>query len=428
MTAWEKRIVGVFAERYPVSAAASIVAPDAASGKTGEDDREVSDRKLRLLRLRPDRVFPGFEQASPDERESFLEAAESLERRGVLSLVWARHRKGEAIRSLTCRNPELLFELAGKPSPRTVAEAVREAARPFAAGNALFSFLTENFTPQDAAAGIDVTAVTDLARLSGFFSGEGVPALSRPDGIRGITPRALSVALYRDSKRLETVIDLFAPLLNRARRLGVAVPDFAFLDRAVPETYIAGKVVLCFDEYNARNAPPETAPLVNATGSILALPLGTILKLRAIAPVEEKATPSVLMIENKETFFALSESLPDYTCFLYTGGHPNRAVQALAALLARSGFTFSHAGDLDPDGILIMQELGNITGKRVTPVGMDAATFDRYRDCGRKLEPTMLRRIRLITPETRSLPGVQELIQRIEAVGVGVEQEIIDYR
>ncbi|MDR2094544.1 MAG: DUF2220 family protein, partial [Treponema sp.] len=128
------------------------------------------------------------------------------------------------------------------------------------------------------------------------------------------------------------------------------------------------------------------------------------------------------MIENKETFFVLAESLPGYTCFLYTGGHPNRAVQALVSLLAKAGFSFSHAGDLDPDGILILQELGNITGKKIRPLGMDAATFDRYRNCGRKLEPTMLRRIALITGETRSLPGMEELIRRIEETALGVEQ------
>jgi hypothetical protein len=471
VTAWEKRIIDAFVERYPGSAAAVVSGSegsaktagspgDATAGPAGcesADDGDTPGREPRPLRLRLDRIFPDFERAAPDDRESFLEAAETLEQRGLLSLVWVRHRKGEIPAALVCRKADLLFELAGKPSPRIVAEDVRRVARALAvaaeghqaAGTithetgeteiALFLFIAENFTPQDAALGIDVMAVTDLARLTGFFSGVEEPKIQRPDKIQGLTPRALSVALYGDSKRLETLISLLSPLLNRARKMGAAVPHFAFLDRSYPETLIAGKIILHFkgtsDSGTAgigeRELPclPENAaaPLVNATGSILAFPLGTILKLQSIAPLEGK-TASVLMIENKETFFVLAESLPGYTCFLYTGGHPNRAVQALVSLLAKSGFTFSHAGDLDPDGILILQELGEITGKRIRPVRMDAATFDRYLNCGRKLEPTMLRRIGLISHETRSLPGMEELIRRIEETARGVEQEIIDYR
>ena len=361
-----------------------------------------------------------------------------------------------------CRDPELLYELAKKPSPKTTAENARTTARLFArtasiladhhrAGKApngteeevLFSFLSQHITPLDAAGGIDVTAVTDLARLTRFLFDEddsrppspGLDTGRRPDHlwsgkIRGITTRALSTALYGDSKRLEALVSLFNPLFVRARRQGIALPDFSFLDRSYPETFIAGKITLYFgeDSVPAGDAPP----LVNATGNILGLPLETILKLRRIQPYAGEAV--VLMIENKETFFALSQSLPalrvlpGYSCFLYVGGHPNRAVRALVSLLAESGFSFFHAGDLDPDGILILQELAEIAGKPVRPLRMDTDTFDRYLEYGKKLEPSSLKRTALISEQTRSIPGMAELIRRIEETGLGVEQEIIDYR
>ncbi|MDR3166940.1 MAG: DUF2220 family protein [Treponema sp.] len=455
LTLWEKRIIDAFIERYPSSAAA---APDTAA---------------RLLRLRPDRIFPGIDRALPDDKESFLEAAESLEGRGLLNLIWTRHRKGEVLSSLACRDPELLYELAGKPSPKTIAEKVRAAARCLAleAGPeeaTLFSFLAEKVTPLDAAGGIDVTAAMDLAHLIRFlFNGDkphrGKPRpgpspdldadrgparqenplkrkiQSMPDNgsrLPGITTRALSTALYGDSKRLEALTALFNPLLARARRQGIVFPDFSFLDRSYPETFIAGKIALDFGENSAptgagsagkgENAGARETPLVNAGGSILGLPLETILKLRRIRPLTGEAT--LLTIENKETFFALSEFLPGYSCFLYTGGHPNRAVRALVSLLAESGFRFSHAGDLDPDGILILQELSEIAGKPIRPLRMDAATFDRYLEYGRKLEPSTVKRTALINEETRSIPGMAKLIRRIEERETGVEQEIIDYR
>jgi hypothetical protein len=494
MTLWEKRIIGAFIERYPSSAAAAVSDPARAvvsGGGEGPDGKSPSAKTPRPQRLRPDRIVPGIDRASPDDRVSFLEAAESLEGRGLLTLVWARHRKGETLSALVCRDPELLYELAGKDSPKTTAEKVRAAARLFAltaslaedrrqsrdtGEAALFSFLAENFTPPDAAGGIDVIAVTDLARLTRFLFDEDEspsglspasdtgPTPDRPrreklwrGKVRGITTRALSTALYGDSKRLEALMTLFNPLLARAkrqgRRQGTAVPDFSFLDRSYPETFIAGKIILDFEKRPSfpENAAGEispagdgetvrpseaaagkTPPLVNACGNILGLPLETILELRRIRPYAGEAAGEAparaLMIENKETFFALSASLPGYSCFLYVGGHPNRAVRALAALLAESGFSLSHAGDLDPDGILILQELAEITGKPVQPLRMDADTFDRYLECGKKLEPTTLKRTALISEKTRSIPGMAELVRRIEETGMGVEQEIIDYR
>jgi hypothetical protein len=413
MTVWEQRIIGAFTGRYPASAAASGPAP--------ED---------RSLRIRLDRIFPGFSDAPADSRESFLEAAEDLERRGFLTITWARHRKGELPSALVCPAPERLFELTGRPSPRRGAGEVRDLARTLAAGGgagrtggdpawaSLFTFLAEACTALDAAGGIDAAALGELARLAAYSPGGApVPPGPSPEGFRGITGRALSVALYGDSKRLEYLLTLFGPLMGRARRRGIPVPDLSFADRSFPETLIAGPVV-----FDIEGAPDP----LNAAGNPLGLPLETVLKLRrARSPAGNAAA---LLIENKESFFALSRSLPDYACFLYVGGHPNRAVRALVSLLADSGFDLHHAGDLDPDGILILQELGDIAGKIPRPLRMDAATFDRYLGCGRKLEPSMLKRTTLIGGTTRALPGIAELIGRIEATGMGVEQEIIDYR
>jgi hypothetical protein len=135
----------------------------------------------------------------------------------------------------------------------------------------------------------------------------------------------------------------------------------------------------------------------------------------------------VLTVENKETFYALAGTPPvRYDAVLYAGGHPNRAVRALVGVLAASGFAFYHAGDLDIDGILILQELAAMAGKPVTPVRMDSATFEQYRCYGRCLDASMLRRASLISGETRNLAGIGELIDLITETGLGVEQEIID--
>ena len=59
---------------------------------------------------------------------------------------------------------------------------------------------------------------------------------------------------------------------------------------------------------------------------------------------------------------------------------------------------------------------------------MDAATFDQYQVWARSLTKPMLRQIEKIREETKALPGLTDLLRRIEETGLGVEQEIVDYR
>jgi hypothetical protein len=186
---------------------------------------------------------------------------------------------------------------------------------------------------------------------------------------------------------------------------------------------------------NAHNQQ-SPSPLSNATGRILGLPLTHAAAIRSIRTLRQKDHPLVLTIENKETFYALAgaqthgpnTSLSQYDCFLYTGGYFSQAAAAVIRTLAASGFSFYHAGDLDPDGILILQHIGDIAKKPVTPVLMNAVVFDRYLPWARPLPGTALRQAEKIRSDTRAIPGVAELLRRIADTRRGVEQEIIDYR
>jgi hypothetical protein len=233
--------------------------------------------------------------------------------------------------------------------------------------------------------------------------------------------------LYRDSKYLENLLTLCAPLLSRAEKTASA-PDLSFLELSYPETMIAGKIIIQYKN--------QEQPLVNAGGHMLGLPLESAEAIDAIQLVSGKKEKNVLTIENKETFYALarpqrrgtSELLSMFDCFLYVGGYSNRATAAMIKKLAMSNFTFYHAGDLDPDGVLILQHIQELAGSPVIPLRMDAATFDRYMAWARPLSKPMLRQIEKIREETRTIPGLAGLLRRIEETGMGVEQEIIDYR
>jgi hypothetical protein len=410
----ELKIINAFISRYFVSVA-----------KAGGMEKNA-------LRLQSASIFPDFDSAPPDEKESWLEAAEALERKGLLILNWEKRNKGERLKTLNCPDIGKLFEESGRKSPKAEAEKIRalftdKSRDPGQNYHLFLNYLSQHFSPAEIGRGIDFEAARDLVLLLEVFA-SGKPV--------NLTTRALSISLYRDSKRLEHLLDLFNPLLSQVQKQESpdrtpaetgndrpSPPDLSFLRRSFPETMISGKIIF---EYGDGSGPP----LVNAHGLILGFPLQSILKIGNIKTISAKDAPAVLTIENLETFYALGD--PDkfgqgIDAFLYVGGYLNQAAAAMIKILSASGFCFYHAGDLDPDGILILQNVRDIAEKPVTPIAMNTVIFDRYLPWARPLTRNMLDQAKKIREDTKTIPGLEDLIRRIAETGRGVEQEIIDY-
>ena len=415
MTESASNICRELARRFPTSAAASGGAP---------------------LRISVDKVFPTNVRARPDEKESFLEAAEYLQGEGVVSLSWKRFREGEELSGITLTDPQSLYSRLGQPYPLDVAVAARAVARLAASegsarhdpvsANSFFTWLSENIRPADTVTKSEAgrnslplaETLGDLARLLKVL-----PSCARDGMLCGVTLRALSIRLFSDSKRIEALLRDAAPLLARARRADVPVPDLGPLERTYPETLVSGPIAFGLD---------DGSTMTNPSGLPLGIPLftaGRILGVGLVQHAADRGVRRLLTIENLETFYALAAdrymALAD--AFLYTGGHPNRAVQLVLAAFARSGFSLFHAGDLDPDGILILQELSDFAGSMILPLKMDASTFDEHAAHARELDSSSLSRTAIIRDDTRAIPGIEELLQRILSSGKGVEQEIIEY-
>jgi hypothetical protein len=423
MVNWERKIIDEFISHY-------------------FDSVPEIEEDQRILRVRSSMLFPNFDASRPDEKESYLEAAESLQQKGIIKLNWEKRGRGERLKTLSCEHFEKLFEEQGRTFPGTEAEkikamlgekvsALKESALPDKNTLqtekiiAFLEFYSQRFGPREIGQGFDQHNMEDFIHLLEYCLG--------PAQQEKLTARALSILLYRDSKRLENLLAICNPLFSRAQK-NIPIPDLAFLERSYPETMIAGRIII---QYKNQKPPlVVTPPLINTGGHILGLPLESAEAIEAIQLVSEKKEKTVLTIENKETFYALgsqqkhntNKNFSSYDCFLYTGGYSNRAAAALIKTLAVSGFSFYHAGDLDPDGVLILQHIQDIAERSVIPVRMDAATFDQYVVWARPLTKPMLRQIEKIREETRRNPELAGLLQRIEETGMGVEQEIIDYR
>ncbi|MDR1144466.1 MAG: hypothetical protein LBK77_09675, partial [Spirochaetaceae bacterium] len=310
---WERKIIEAFTDRY------------FASAPLGEAEER------NAIRLRSVSIFPGFDAAPADEKESYLEAAEALEKKGLVNLVWEKRGKGERLKTLACGDFEKLFEEADRRYPRAEAEEVRvllaekaaELRRRFprertADAEKALEFLdrfSRRFGSREVGRGLGLQKVSGFVRLLEFFF--------RPEELEKITTRALSILLYRDSKYLESLLELFAPVLAGAQKSPAepgpsneaakqnSPPDFSFLERSYPETMISGRIA---GEYRS-----GAEPLVNAAGLILGFPLESAEALASVRPLGEflpeshrdsgekpaPLPPAVLTIENKETFYAL---------------------------------------------------------------------------------------------------------------------------
>lgn len=380
--------------------------------------RSAQARGGRAMRLTAEEFLPSGGAASPDEKESFLEAIESLENLGIVKPKWKRYRRGEELNSATLTDPAAAFSLLGRPGPDAIVSRARDAALHEASrlrglalseGRAMDSagfmeWLADAVVPEDAVQGLDEAFVMDLAKL-----------LSTDERMVACTAiRALSIRLFADSKRIEGMLPLARRLGERARRSGLTCPDFSALERSWPEAAIAGDIVLHFRDGDSWKLG----------GAIIGLPLSTVNRIESIESPYSRNT--ALSIENKESFHMLSSRPNGFGCHVYAAGHISEATRRLIGILVHSGFEISHFGDLDPDGLLILEEVKLAAHGSVRPWHMDLSTFMRYQSWGRKLEPQIVLRLSRLSPETISSPVLGPLVKAIRESSVGVEQEIID--
>jgi hypothetical protein len=79
-----------------------------------------------------------------------------------------------------------------------------------------------------------------------------------------------------------------------------------------------------------------------------------------------------------------------------------------------------HFGDLDPEGLLILQELERAVGRSVQPSMTDRQTYLEYLPHGRPLSQASLRRLSEVTHEV-----LRPLAAEMARKGKGVEQQVI---
>ncbi|MCP4134837.1 MAG: DUF2399 domain-containing protein [bacterium] len=376
----EKKILSVFADFFPSSA------------------HYRGGQKLRKARW--ESIFPAID-SSVEVKESFLAAVDSLVTVGVLSVKWVRFREHDKVLALFLEDPVKLYLLLQEPYPHDVRLNELEILRSYKPANDIAKkttvFLADKLEKMEP---VSLSGSEHLKELLTCVS------LSPAETIH-CTMRALSVRLFNDSKRLESILPGFDKITSAAA--GVALSDFLGLDRSFPETAIFGSMEIIFKD--GRRWPCKN--------SMITLPLETAKQIDRI--VWPSPDSKILSVENKENFYSLSSSLTGFDGFVFCGGHLNSADRIFFECLEKGEGKFFHFGDLDPDGLIIFQEIDELLKGRLAPFFMNVETYEKYRVHGYELSPGAMKRLELVKSEKVS--GVADAVREW---GKGVEQEVVD--
>lgn len=355
-----------------------------------------------------------------EAKQRFLDAVDALVAAGILSVRWRRFREGDEVESLYLRDPAVLFAALGTRSPTETADAMREV---LSRAGLQPGSLAEAVATHVAAL-LDANHPTPFANETEFADTLRLLSLSA-DEVAQQPIRALSVRLFSNSKRIEALLRTVDTATRSAA--GVTATEVLGLSRSYPEATIAirGTIVLADGRRWELCGEPVTLPL------------------ETIAAIEEIIFDGELItVENKESFVvtaagalrsedsaatggphiadAASVGAARVGAVIYTAGHPNRAVQAVVRRAAAGARAVRHFGDLDPEGLLIYQEITSLVF-RLQPLFMTPETYDRLAAHGRPLTDKELSLLDRITR-----PELAPLVERMRARKIAVEQEVID--
>ena len=380
LSSYEKKILSIFTDSYPKSA------------------QFRGGQKLRKANW--EKVFPGIEK-SLEKKNMFLAAIEHLTDLKIISARWKRFREGDILEALYLENPSLLYSTLCINSPELEREIQLKLLNDFNPTEE-WKIQFKNYIANKLD-NMDIIPVSNSSELEQILS---LLSINQEHSSK-IPLRALSVQLFNNSKRLESIL----PKLDR---LSAAVCDFKFsekykLERLFPETTISGQFNIIFKDDR----------IWTVKGDIITLPAKTLAQIKNIEFKDKN--PEVLSIENKESFYTIPINTDKFSAFIYCSGHLNDADKMLFKILANNTKIF-HAGDLDPDGLLIFGEIDSIVNEELTPFFMDVGIYEEYSRYGYLLEKQSLKRLDAVKNKK-----LFDLVSIMRDKKVGIEQEIIDY-
>ncbi len=384
----------------------------------------VSSRRV-MLRVEK-KELPEYKYQNADVRDIFNQAAEELERDGLISIEWVKDRPVLSAVILNLDAVSQCYRLVGRPHPREQAELVAETVQ---------NALVEAETPWIAAWRDDVCAKAQSAYAVPNFCKEDLTflfalltALTEFDSLHGgsVTMRAFSSRCYHDSKYFER--EIRETFLSIAQKYHPGLAEVCeHEDRGVrdklaylgiyarPELYeLSGRCVLV----------TETGGIdVNAARPFgIALPSTAVDSIRSI---DLSGIHKIVFIENKTNYdeFLLSELDPD-TLAIYHGGFLSPQKRKLFAKVAdeipKDAEVFFWA-DIDLGGFQMFSHLQELIPS-LQPMRMTGYDVRAHHKDGLERSKEYLERLEQAR-SSQIYPLFNDAIQEILHYGVTIEQE-----
>ncbi|MGM0432271.1 MAG: DUF2399 domain-containing protein [Spirochaetota bacterium] len=382
------RICEVFLEKYPKSAAYQ------------------GGRRLRVGHW--ENIFPEIER-DYRSKHAFLDSVDELCEQGICEAGWRRYREGENLEALYLADPERLYTYTRRLHPDQVRTDLKQHLaklpdHPF--NQQLLKLLLQDKVPLPELFRADTQQ--ELEKVKSILHDTSI-LLELDGSLRDrLTLRQLSVHLFYNSKRIEQLLPAVDALAKNLT--GERLSEALGLVRSYPETTCSLPGHMLFPD----NSRWELG------GRMLTLPLETVNQVTAYIP--EHQGQRVLLLENKESFYVLGtqHKRDFFSGYMYLGGYPNTADAALLDKLSQSGVSLYCFCDLDPAGLLIVQQVARICAVPIEIYRMDEQTYSKYLDYGYVLKNSELRKLSGIE-DTRLRPLARLIAQHKK----GIEQEII---
>jgi hypothetical protein len=379
------------------------------------------------LRITP-RTFPAyFDEADPEPRAQLHTAARLLAEAGIVRLKWGRrpHDHELAAIDLDPAGVERAYQLAHRPNPEhgraRLLELLDEVIGKSLLSPTWYQAFLENlrdrlsrvdvmrgpFDPRKVRNGLDLIRAMDA-----------VVHLETPE-----RPRSLSIRLFSDSKRLESLQRRLASILRKHDPN--LPPNLKRADDVLREYGVVRKPGLLLIQgdigFECAGKQLETGswqPCIGIPQELVTQ--GRIMAIRARA---------VLTIENEETFHATCEVARAAGLLLIYGGGFSTRMRVRFLQLVReftSGKTpFFHWGDLDWGGLAILLHLRRTLNAVIQPLCASPEVIGQFQCDGSALPDRNVELLRKLSLDPLA-SDIQDVIASLVEHRVRIEQECID--
>jgi len=404
-------------------------------------DRYEQPGRQNIARVRlSSRDHPGYFSAedSAPRRETNAVLCR-LADAGVLRLRWRKWEEGNWLETvdLTSEQAAPLYALLGRNPRHEQDQALRrllDAQKPRSGWHT--GFLAWARAQLDGHRGVaplnrDVPDLNaDLLRALAALAELRTPTLER----------TLSVRLFSDSKRLETLRGAILRVLRRHDPEAATFGDDEWallrahnLDRAPEYVPIAGPLVLCVrnEDQGQQTVDEQPSCVVFGPASLIDLkPFQPSVALSVAmlrnADVAACDARALVTVENATSFSELLAARPADLLAVYTAGFASPSLIRLLCAIraARPDLALLHWGDLDAGGLRILAHLREHVGD-VAPLAMSPPIFDAYHAFAQPLTSADRAALAALRQNATLAEGVP-LIDTLLTGDQKLEQEAVD--